>query len=99
MHALALIYILRASDGVAEFKVHQPVAEHLDVQVVPTDAWDEQEEQALIAGLHARMGDGVQIAIHRRDRIPPDPSGKFRHVVSDVPLPDNLSEHYAPAGR
>jgi phenylacetate-CoA ligase len=90
MHALALIYVLRATDGVGEFKVRQPGPELLDVRVVPTAAWTEAVERQLAAGLAARMGAGVEIQIHREQQIPPDPSGKFRYVVSDVPLPDNL---------
>jgi phenylacetate-CoA ligase len=92
MHALALIYVLRATDGVGEFKVRQPGPELLDVRVVPTAAWSEAVERQLAAGLAARMGEGVEIQIHREQQIPPDPSGKFRYVVSDVPLPDNLGE-------
>jgi phenylacetate-CoA ligase len=92
MHALALIYVLRATDGVGEFKVRQPVPELLDVRVVPTESWTEAVERKLAAGLAARMGEGVEIHIQREQQIPPDPSGKFRYVVSDVPLPDNLGE-------
>ena len=93
MHALALIYVLRATDGVGEFKVRQPGPELLDVHVVPTAAWTDAVERQLTAGLAARMGAGVEIQIHREQQIPADPSGKFRYVVSDVPLPDHLGEH------
>lgn len=90
MHALAIIYVLRATDGVGEFRVHQTAPDRLEVAVVPTAAWNKQVEQLVRTGLGARMGDGVEITVTACDRIPPDPSGKFRYVVSDVPLPAGL---------
>ncbi len=90
MHALAVIYVLRATDGVGEFRVHQTAPDRLEVAVVPTAQWSDTVAAAVRAGLAARMGEGVEIAITPCDRIPPDPSGKFRYVVSDVALPDGL---------
>jgi len=90
MHALALIYVLRASDGVGEFRVRQTAPDRLEVSVVPTGAWSDEVEAGVRQGLAARMGGGVEIEIGRCDAIPPEPSGKFRYVVSDVPLPEGL---------
>ncbi|RMF83006.1 MAG: phenylacetate--CoA ligase family protein [Nitrospirae bacterium] len=90
MHALAVIYVLRATDGVEEFRVRQTAVDRLEVAVVPTAAWDRSVEAAVRSGLQARMGPGVEVRIETCDRIPPDPSGKFRYVVSDVPLPEGL---------
>lgn len=90
MHALAIIYVLRATDGVGEFRVRQTAPDRLEVAVVPTAQWSEAVAAAVRAGLAARMGGGVEIQITPCAAIPPDPSGKFRYVVSDVPLPAGL---------
>ena len=39
MHALAVIYVLRATEGVAEFKLIQHTPTELEVLVVPDARW------------------------------------------------------------
>jgi len=90
MHALAIIYVLRATDGVGEFRVHQTAPDRLEVAVVPTAQWSDAVAAAVRAGLAARMGEGVTIEITPCAAIPADPSGKFRYVVSDCALPAGL---------
>jgi len=85
MHALAGIYVLRAVEGVGEFKIVQHSADRLEVQVVPNAGWTEASAGRIEAGLRQRMGEGVRIEIELVDAIPPEASGKHRYVVSHVP--------------
>lgn len=92
MHALAGIYVLRAVEGVAEFKLIQQDRQNLEVQVVPNERWQPQGTQAIQAGLKARLGEDVAIQVHLLDTIPPEASGKHRYVVSHVRLESGLEQ-------
>jgi phenylacetate-CoA ligase len=94
MHALAGIYVLRAVDGVGEFKLIQHDRQHLEVQVVANARWRAEMQQAIAIGLKKRLGEDVHIAIRLLDTIPPEASGKHRYVVSHVRLNAGL-EHAA----
>ena len=92
MHALAGIYVLRATEGVAEFKLVQHTPRELEVLVVPDAQWREASARAVEAGLRLRMGDGVQISVRVVEAIAPEASGKHRYVVSHVPLHADLAQ-------
>jgi len=84
MHGLALIYILRDMPEVASFRIHQESLERTRVQVVATDGWGEAEADHVVEGLRARLGPEVEVVVERVEEIPPEASGKFRYVVSEV---------------
>jgi phenylacetate-CoA ligase len=90
MHALAVIYVLRAVEGVGEFKIVQHAAERIEVLVVPGLAWNEQARTQVTQGLQARLGANVRVEIRTLDAIPVEASGKHRYVVSHVPLAAGL---------
>jgi phenylacetate-CoA ligase len=91
MHALALIYVLRAVAGVGEFKIIQESLDDCRVEVVPTAGWQAGSIDAIRNGLTARLGSGVRVDVRLVDEIPPEASGKHRYVVSRVPLPAGLA--------
>ncbi|MCB1617484.1 MAG: phenylacetate--CoA ligase family protein [Pseudomonadales bacterium] len=91
MHALALIYVLRAVAGVGEFKIIQESLDDCRVEVVPTAGWQAGSIDAIRNGLTARLGSGVRFDVRLVDEIPPEASGKHRYVVSRVPLPAGLA--------
>jgi len=84
MHALSLIYVLREADGLTQFRVTQPSIDRLEVEVVANDRFTPLVEHNVEQGLRRRMGDDVTISIQRRDRIPPNASGKHACVISHV---------------
>jgi phenylacetate-CoA ligase len=86
MHALAVIYVLRAIEGVAEFKLIQNALEDVEVLVVPDARWTDSSRARVVEGLRTRLGDGVRVTIREMDAIPAEASGKFRYVTSRVPL-------------
>lgn len=91
MHALALIYVLRAVPGVSEFRIVQRAVEDLEVQIVTNDQWQGTDRERIVAGLHARLGGATRIEVKRLDQIAAEASGKHRYVVSHVPLPSGLN--------
>jgi phenylacetate-CoA ligase len=90
MHALAVIYVVRATEGVAEFKLIQHGIDEVEVLVVPDARWDAHSEAAIVGGLQARLGDRCRVTVRRVDSIAPETSGKFRYVVSHVALAGGL---------
>lgn len=95
MHALAVIYVLRAIPGVAQFKLIQHAVDRIEVQLVPDARWNDAARDAVIAGLRARLGEAVRIELDLREAIPAEASGKHRYVVSHVPLAGTLSQALA----
>lgn len=91
MHALAVIYVLRAVDGVAAFKLIQHDLRELEVLVVRDGRWSEESRRRIADGLRARMGADVRVAIREVAEIPAEASGKVRQVVSHVPLRASLT--------
>jgi phenylacetate-CoA ligase len=91
MHALAGIYVLRAVEGVGEFKLIQHDTRNLEVLVVPNARWRVEMTQAIDAGLRQRLGDDVRVDVKLVDDIPPEASGKHRYVVSHVRLEGGLA--------
>ena len=94
MHALALIYVLRAIPGVAQFKCVQHARTALEVQVVTDAWWNESSRAAVLHGLRARLGDDVDIKLRMLDAIPAEASGKHRYVISHVKLDEALQSAY-----
>lgn len=92
VHALAVIYVLRATEGVAEFKLIQHTVKDIEVLVVPDARWCERSAAAVIAGLRARLGADVRIDLRPVESIAPEASGKYRYVVSHVALDAALRE-------
>jgi phenylacetate-CoA ligase len=91
MHALAVIYVLRAIEGVAEFKLIQHAVDEVGVVVVPDARWGPASEAAIVAGLKQRLGERCRVTVRVVESIAPEASGKFRYVVSHVPLAGGLS--------
>jgi phenylacetate-CoA ligase len=92
MHALAVIYVLRAVPGIAQFKCVQHALDHMEVQIVPDTNWSEAARHVVEAGLRARLGEALRVEIRLLHEISPEASGKHRYVVSHVPLAGSLQQ-------
>ena len=90
MHALAGIYVIRATEGVAEFKLIQHDLRDLEVLVVADSRWTPSCADAIDAGLRQRLGHDVRVTVRLVEQIAPEASGKHRYVVSHVPLGGEL---------
>jgi phenylacetate-CoA ligase len=92
MHALAVIYVLRAVEGVDQFKCIQHSPLKMEVLIVPGVNWSERAAQSVREGLKARLGHNLDVELSLLDDIPPEASGKHRYVVSHVKLSNELSQ-------
>ena len=82
MHALALIYEVRDKPGVRAFKFVQAEDLSLELLLAAGPELTGEVETSIRAGILKRMGEGTKLTIRRVDEIPPERSGKYRHVVS-----------------
>lgn len=98
MHALAVIYVLRAIEGIGEFKIIQHSTTELEVLFVGNEQttndaqWQQQAEREITLQLRQRLGQNTNITLNKVNKIPPEKSGKFRYVVSHVSLPSHYAE-------
>ena len=83
-HGHLLAYLVRVDPCVVEFKVYQRALDAFEVLLVV----DRDFTPATISGIQRRFAQyfGPRVSVDCRvvDHIPPDPSGKRRHVISDV---------------
>jgi len=86
MHALSVIYVLRAVEGVAEFKFIQHTVRDVEVLVVAGAKWSDVTRSQIVAGLAERLGSDVRVNVRAVEAIPAEASGKYRYVVSHVPV-------------
>ncbi len=97
LHALAVIYVLRAVAGVAQFKLIQHAIDRIEVQIVPGADWNASGREAVISGLQARLGPTAIIELKLQDHIAAEASGKHRYVVSHVAVAPTLAPAVAGA--
>jgi phenylacetate-CoA ligase len=86
MHGLALIYVLRDEPAIENFKIVQESLDCCRVLIETQAPPDDMLLARIRDGVRKRLGAEVEVAIERVERIPPEASGKFRYVVSRVPV-------------
>ncbi|HSW47270.1 MAG TPA: phenylacetate--CoA ligase family protein [Phycisphaerae bacterium] len=97
MHALSLIYVLRETEGLAQFQIIQPSLDRLEVAVVADERFTPRVRRTVENRLRQRVGPDIAIEIRRQDRIPPSASGKHACVISHVKNHDVQPPAPAPA--
>jgi phenylacetate-CoA ligase len=91
MHGLSLIYVLREIPGINEFRIVQEKADSFVIDIVRAAYFRPESEALIKGGFRKRMGADVKIIFNYVDKIECENSGKFRYVVSKVPLSDQSS--------
>ena len=84
MHGLALIYVLRDLPEVQQFKIVQESLLQTRILLVTQSAFSAAWGADIVRKVKARLGDSVDVIVERVIDIPPEPSGKYRYVVSRV---------------
>lgn len=79
-----LTHPFKPFDHILRSQVIQEERDHIRVKVVPSSAFTEEHERELLASLRERLGPTMRIDVERVEEIPPEPSGKFRWVISEV---------------
>jgi phenylacetate-CoA ligase len=85
-----LDFVFKGMTAVEEAQLIQATPDFLSVRIVPRPSYSEQDEKRIIANLRERIGNDMEIRIEPVERIPRTANGKFRYVISKVPLPGTL---------
>lgn len=83
-HGALSAHVLRDVTGIVEFRVRQPSLERVIVQLVTTPAFAADGAEQIRARYRRIFGTQVAVEVDCVDRLPPDPSGKRRHTISEV---------------
>lgn len=83
-HGAVTSHMLRGERGIVEYKTHQTALNEFMVYLVVDETFDAQTPERIRQRYRTLFGPHVNVACRLVDRIPPDPSGKRRYVVSDV---------------
>lgn len=86
LHALSVIYVLREIEGIEQFKVRQKDVNRFHVQLVKSQHFKMENESRIREGLRQRLRAPVEVTIEYLPNLAPERSGKFRHVISEVPM-------------
>lgn len=85
-----LDHILKGVSHVKEAQIYQPSRDRIVVRIVKDDGYLSEDERALLANSRERLGATIGITFEYVDHIERTSTGKFRFIVSDVPLEDRL---------
>ncbi len=98
----ALTHPFKPLRSIAESQIVQEAPDLIRVLIVPRADYDRTRDGAkLLAALHERLGEGVTVRLEEVASIPRGPVGKFRWVVSRLPLrfgPRQTENLYAALG-
>ena len=83
-HALSIIYPLRQTEGLRQFRVTQSKDYRVLVEVVADDRAKPISREAVIRSVKPVLGDDVPLEVRLVDHVPTSSSGKHHHVVSHV---------------
>ena len=85
INALALVYPLRDIEGIEQYRIAQKQVDSFHVQMTCNSQFRKDGEERIRAGWTQLLRAPVRVTFEYLPRIPPDPRGKFRHIVSEVP--------------
>ncbi len=83
-HGAVTSHVLRDMPGVVQFRTHQRAIDRFDVILVVDGLFQPGSVGAIEQRYRALFGPAIRVNCRIVDRIPPEPSGKRRYVVSDV---------------
>ena len=86
MHALSLIYILRDLEGIEAFKIIQKKKDYLIIKIVKNQKFTAKTQNKIKDEIIKTMESPVHIEFQFVNEIEPEKSGKYRYVISEVPI-------------
>ncbi len=94
LHALSVIYIIREIEGVEQFRIRQKTLTNFHLQLVRNGRFLPESEIRIREQLQRRLRARLEVEIEYLPSLPPERSGKFRQVISDVSI-DSLTATHA----
>jgi phenylacetate-CoA ligase len=81
-----LDFVFKEIAGVREAQLIQEARDYLRVRVVPNHQLADADRACILANLRERLGSQMRLELETVESIPRLPNGKFRYVISKVPL-------------
>jgi len=72
--------------AVAESQIIQEDREHIRIKIVRLANYEDKESEHLLREIKKRVGEDMDVRLEFVDRIERTKAGKFRWVISNVPL-------------
>lgn len=94
VHGSAFNYVLRELRGMRAYKIVQEARDRVEVLVSLEASLAVGDARRIERALKERLGAAVAVDIREVDAIPPEPNGKFRHIVCRIapPVAESLAE-------
>ena len=87
LHGEFFTHLFYKAHGVYQFQVFQETLEDLMVRIVPTPNFKRNSTLSFLEAAILRHGDpAFRVRFELCDQIPPSPSGKYKFIISKVPL-------------
>lgn len=83
-HGALLSYLVRKDPGVDDFRVYQHTLRDFEILLCVNEKFGPDAIPAIVARFHENFGPHLRIDCRVVDHLPPDPSGKRRHIISHV---------------
>jgi phenylacetate-CoA ligase len=99
INSLALIYAVREIGEIEHFRIYQRRVDCFHVQIVPSRNVSEANERRIRNAWVQLLRSPLEVTFEYLPSLPPERSGKFRHVVSELPAgraPIRRDEEYVP---
>jgi phenylacetate-CoA ligase len=81
-----LTHPFKPLDCIEGSQIVQTAPDVVIVKLVPGPAYSPAHAQHLVNEFRARLGEGVNVEVREVDRLEPSANGKFKWVISHVPL-------------
>jgi phenylacetate-CoA ligase len=84
INSLAMIYALRETEGIEKFRIHQKGLDTFHVELVTSTRFNPASKDRLQKAWEQLLRCPLVVTFEHVTTLTPDPSGKFRHVVSHL---------------
>ena len=81
-----LDFVFKGLPSVEEAQMIQETPDNLRLRIVRRPAYTEQDTAKILSNLQERLGTYLKVDLEFVERIPRTSNGKFRYVISKVPL-------------
>jgi phenylacetate-CoA ligase len=85
MHGQSLVGLVMEIEGVEQFRIYQKDYDRFHVQIVSNQRYRSESESRIRQTWSDRLRTPLQVTFEYMAQLPTERSGKFRHIVSELP--------------
>jgi phenylacetate-CoA ligase len=92
MHGQSMVSLLMEVEGIEQFRICQKRVDYFHVQIVRNERFRQESEERIQRRWCDRLRSRVDMKFEYVPRLPSESSGKFRHIVSELPVGQTVRE-------